>query len=66
MSARTKSNAKTGRDYRVALLKKGRSVRGWALSQGYNPVTVHFAIHGKRKGEISRTILRELERFLHE
>lgn len=64
MCATTKSNPKTACDYRVGLLRKGYTVRGWARDHGHRPVTVHYAIHGKRGGAKSRAIIRDINQFL--
>lgn len=63
MSSMTKST-KTARSYRVDLLRKGYSVRRWALAHGYSPTTVHCAIHRSRRGKRSRSVIAHLDSFL--
>lgn len=46
---------------RVGLLRRGHTVRSWALSKGYKPTTVYGAAKGLREGVVSHKIAKELE-----
>lgn len=53
-------------ELRWRLLRRGFSLRGWALKQGYPVTTVYSAARGERIGVRSMRIARELEAFIEQ
>jgi hypothetical protein len=51
-------------ELRVALLRRGDHLRGWARRHQYPLTTVYYALHGIRHGAKSQRILRQLRREL--
>lgn len=45
----------TREEARNDLDRKGISVRRWALENGFNPITVHLVLNGKRQCRIGVT-----------
>lgn len=66
MSNTGTSKLKSALWYRERLLRRGETIRSWAIAHDYAPVTVHYAIHGWRKGPISREIIQKLEEWINE
>lgn len=50
---------------RVALLRKGHTIRSWALTHGYIPSTVYDALRGTRLGVKSLAIARDVKEFIN-
>jgi len=57
-------NKKT-RQIKAALALRGQTAKAWALSNCFPVTTVHQAIHGKRAGRVSQSVLKKLEELSH-
>jgi len=61
----TSSRKRKYTQIRMGLLRKGLTLRQWAINKGYPLMTVYNAAKGERSGPNSRIIQRQLEAEIH-
>lgn len=68
----TKRNGREGNQFpavdlielRIAFLRRGETMAGWARARGCGRTTVYYAIYGKRRGKKSDAIIAALREEL--